>query len=68
MKGLVDQGFTTFDLADVYGPAEDYVGVNLHPHLSNMCVCIPNSHAVSSSVSGSGRRLCTTDPNNHGGF
>jgi aryl-alcohol dehydrogenase-like predicted oxidoreductase len=26
MKVLVDNGFTTFDLADHYGPAEDYVG------------------------------------------
>ena len=26
MKALVDRGFTTFDLADHYGPAEDYVG------------------------------------------
>jgi diketogulonate reductase-like aldo/keto reductase len=22
----VDEGFTTFDLADIYGPAEDFVG------------------------------------------
>lgn len=27
MKRMVNAGFTTFDLADVYGPAEDYVGV-----------------------------------------
>lgn len=26
MAKLVDKGFTTFDLADHYGPAEDYVG------------------------------------------
>ena len=22
----LDEGFSTFDLADIYGPAEDYVG------------------------------------------
>ncbi|CAN0448419.1 unnamed protein product, partial [Laminaria digitata] len=26
MGRLVDKGYTTFDLADHYGPAEDYVG------------------------------------------
>ena len=26
MARSADSGFTTFDLADIYGPAEDYVG------------------------------------------
>ena len=26
MAKLVDKGYTTFDLADHYGPAEDFVG------------------------------------------
>ena len=26
MSKCVDEGYTTFDLADIYGPAEDYVG------------------------------------------
>ena len=26
MSRLVDKGYTTFDLADHYGPAEDFVG------------------------------------------
>lgn len=26
MGKLVDKGYTTFDLADHYGPAEDFVG------------------------------------------
>ena len=26
LLSLTDEGFTTFDLADHYGPAEDYVG------------------------------------------
>jgi len=25
-QNAIDEGFTTFDLADIYGPAEDYVG------------------------------------------
>jgi aryl-alcohol dehydrogenase-like predicted oxidoreductase len=59
MKNLVDEGFTTFDLADVYGPAEDYVGVTFHPLLSythththtHTCAYIPITKAMSSTVS-----------------
>lgn len=44
MKLAVDKGFTTFDLADVYGEAEDYVGI-FHetygfPAGSNVCLIL----------------------------
>lgn len=32
---LLGEGFTTFDLADIYGPAEDYVGAFSKGRLSN---------------------------------
>ncbi len=38
---ILDEGYTTFDLADIYGPAEEYVGAfrkgPLASKLSNKC-------------------------------
>eukprot|EP00292_Cryptomonas_paramecium_P011318 CAMPEP_0113694022 /NCGR_PEP_ID=MMETSP0038_2-20120614/20022_1 /TAXON_ID=2898 /ORGANISM="Cryptomonas paramecium" /LENGTH=317 /DNA_ID=CAMNT_0000616225 /DNA_START=261 /DNA_END=1212 /DNA_ORIENTATION=- /assembly_acc=CAM_ASM_000170 len=36
MKALVDAGFITFDLADHYGPAEDFVGAFREQYLSSL--------------------------------
>ena len=50
---LIDEGFTTFDLADHYGPAEDYVGFfskgRLSSSLSKECQVRVNYFYLTSS-------------------
>ena len=61
MIDLFDAGFTTFDLADHYGPAEDFIGelaldLSAKPEQKPKNVLVPSTLVVrESTVRGSGR-------------